>query len=122
MRDFRQLAIKETSLSDVMTDREKISTDELISKYPNGFTIIAFDYVQSKKSDGKYPVFNIEEDPSVFGNAPTILQRIFDSMVAECKGDVDAASDELRRQGGLTIKFGHGKTKAGDDVITVEVI
>lgn len=122
MIDFRTLAKKETSLSEVMTDRTKVTTDELIDKYPEGVTIVAFDYVQSKKSKGKYPVFNIEEDPTIFCNASTILTRIFDEFVAACDGDVDAASEELRRQGGLEVKLGHGTTKSGDELITVEVL
>lgn len=122
MRDFREIAKKETSLSEVMTDRTKVSTDDLIEQYPDGVTITAFDYVQSKKSEGKYPVFNIAEDATVFCNAGTILTRIFDEFVAECNGNVDKASSELRRQGGLKVKLGHGQTKSGDDLITVEII
>ena len=37
-------------------------------------------------------------------------------------GDVKAASDELRRQGGLQVKLSKGKTKAGDELTLVEVI
>ena len=58
MVDFRNLAKRETTLSDVMNDRKKISTREVIEKYPDGITINAFDYIQSKKSKNKYPVFN----------------------------------------------------------------
>ena len=122
MKDFRELAKRETSLSDVMTDRTKVTCDELIEKYPDGFTINAFDYVQSKKSHGKYPVFNIEDDPTIFCNAGTILTRIFDEFVEACDGDIAQASNELRRQGGLTVKLGHGQTKTGDELITVEVL
>ena len=53
MADFRNMAKRQTTLSEVMTDRDKISTDELIKKYPDGVTIVAFDYIQSKKSKGK---------------------------------------------------------------------
>lgn len=122
MVDFRTLAKKETSLSDVMTDRQKVTTDQLIETYPDGFNIIAFDYVQGKKSKNKYPAYNIEEDPTIFCNAGTVLTRIFDEFVAAMDGDVDAASEELRRQGGLTVKLAHGTTKSGDDLITVEVL
>lgn len=120
--DFRALAKKQTSLSEVMTDREKVTSEELMETYPEGFTIVAFDMVQSKKSHGKYPVFNIAEDNTIFANAGTILTRIFNEMVDAMGGDVDKASNELRRQGGLKVKLGHGTTKAGDDLITVEVL
>lgn len=122
MADFRSLAKRQTTLSEVMTDRNKISTDEVIEKYPDGITIIAFDYIQSKKSKGKYPVFNFIEDPTVFCNGGTVLDRIFTDFVNAMDGDVDAASNELRRQGGLQVKLSKGETKNGDDLTLVEVI
>lgn len=120
--DFRDLAKRQTTLSDVMLNREKVKTTDLINDYPDGVTIIAFDYVTSKKSKTPYPVFNIAEDPTIFCNGSTILDRIFSSFVKQYDGDVKAASDELRRQGGLKVKLGHGTTKAGDELVTVEVL
>lgn len=122
MADFRNMAKRQTTLSEVMTDRTKISNDDLMTNYPDGFTIMAFDMIQSKKTKDKYPVYNIAEDPTVFCNGGTVLKRIFNDFIEAMDGDVKAASDELRRQGGLKVKLGYGTTKAGDDVITVEVI
>lgn len=122
MQDFRQLAQRQTTLSEVMADRTKTTTDELMEKFPEGVTIIAFDYIASRKSKGKYPVFNIEEDPTVFCNGGTILDRIFTDFINACDGSVPSASNELRRQGGLKVKFGHGTTRSGDELTTVEVI
>lgn len=122
MKDFRNLAKRQTTLTPIMEDREKISTDDIIDGYPDGITIIAFDYIMGKKSKGKYPVYNFAEDTTVFANAGTVLDRIFRDFVDACDGDVEQASNELRRQGGLKVKLGHGTTKAGDDLTTVEVL
>lgn len=122
MADFRNMAKRQTTLSEVMTDRNKITTEEVIEKYPGGITIVAFDYIQSKKSKGKYPVFNYAEDPTVFCNGGTVLDRIFSDFVAAMDGDVKAASDELRRQGGLQVRLSKGETKSGDELTLVEVI
>lgn len=122
MADFRNMAKRQTTLSEVMVDREKISTDDLIAKYPDGVTIVAFDYIRSKKSKGKYPVFNIAEDATVFCNGGTVLDHIFHDFVEAMDGDVKAASDELRRQGGLQVILYKGKTKSGDKLTLVEVI
>lgn len=116
------MAKRQTTLSEVMNDREKITTQEVIERYPDGITIVAFDYIQSKKSKGKYPVFNFSEDMTVFCNGGTVLDRIFTDFVNAMDGDVAAASNELRRQGGLQVKLSNGKTKAGDDLVMVEVI
>lgn len=122
MADFRGMAKRQTTLSEVMNDREKITTQEVIERYPDGITIVAFDYIQSKKSKGKYPVFNFSEDMTLFCNGGTVLDRIFTDFVNAMDGDVAAASNELRRQGGLQVKLSNGKTKAGDDLVMVEVI
>lgn len=122
MADFRNMAKRQTTLSEVMADRTKVKTDDLIADYPDGVTIIAFDYIQSKKSKGKYPVFNIAEDPTIFCNGGTVLDRIFKDFVEAMDGDVKAASDELRRQGGLQVQLSKGKTKNGDDLTLVTVI
>lgn len=122
MADFRSMAKRQTTLSEVMNDREKITTQEVIERYPDGITIVAFDYIQSKKSKGKYPVFNFSEDMTVFCNGGTVLDRIFTDFVNAMDGDVAAASNELRRQGGLQVKLSNGKTKAGDGLVMVEVI
>lgn len=120
--DFRNLAKKQTTLSTIMADREKMSNDTLIETYPDGVTITSFDYVTSKKTGKQYPVFTIAEDAGVFVNGGTVIDRVFQEFVKVCGGDVDGASQELKRQGGLKVKFGHGTTKSGDSLITVEII
>ena len=52
MQNFKDLAKRQTTLSEVMLDREKVTTEELMEKYPGGVTIIAFDYITSRKSIG----------------------------------------------------------------------
>lgn len=122
MVDFKALAQRQTTLSEVMIDREKVKTDDLIETYPEGVTITAFDYVMSKKTKNEYPVFNIAEDDKIFCNGGTVLDRIFTEYVKVCEGDVTRASNELKRQGGLKVKLSHGTTKDGQDLITVEVL
>lgn len=122
MVDFKALAQRQTTLSEVMIDREKVKTDDLIEAYPDGVTITAFDYVMSKKTKNEYPVFNIAEDDKIFCNGGTVLDRIFSEYVRVFEGDVTKASNELKRQGGLKVKLGHGTTKDGQELITVEVL
>lgn len=120
--NFRDLAKKQTTLSVIMEGRTKVKTEYLINTYPDGFTIDGFDFITSKKTGEKYPVFKIAEDDKIFCNAGTILTRIFTEFVEQFKGDVDGASRELKRQGGLKVKLGVGTTAAGDTLTTVEII
>ena len=119
--NFKDLAVKATSLSQIMEGRTKVSTNDMIDKYPDGFTINGFDYVANKKGE-KYCVFTIEEDDTIFVNGATVIQRIFDEFVDSMGGDVDAASRELKRQGGLEVKFSWGQTKSGDQLVQVTVL
>ena len=43
MGTFKDKALSATTVSKIMEGRTKISTDELITKYPEGVTILGFD-------------------------------------------------------------------------------
>ena len=60
MGTFKDRAVSATSISKIMEGRVKISNDELMTKYPDGVTILGFDWM--KGDDGKYPVCIFEEN------------------------------------------------------------
>lgn len=119
--NFRDMAKKATTLSPLMQDRKSIKQGELIERFPDGVTITAFDYIHNKKGE-KYPVFTIKEDETIFVNGGTVINSIFTEFVDAFEGDVDAASRELFREGGLNCKFYWGENKGGDKTVLVTVL
>ena len=125
MNKFASIAKNETVLSQIMEDKDKLTTDEIIARYPDGVTLIQFDIVtvtDPKKGDSTFPVFAIKEDSKVcfFGGA--ILCKIAIEWANSCGGDVETASNELEKCGGVKIKMTPKKTKAGNNLTSVDIL
>lgn len=117
MSKFRDLAVKATTLSDLMEGRDKIDTEELINEYPKGFTVEDLDLCTT--GDEPLWVYTIKENDDVFAFAGAVLKKIFDACLAACEGDLDALREEFD---GLKIKLTSGKTKKNKDITLVEVL
>lgn len=119
MANFKQKAKDAIVLSDLMNGRTKLSTDEIIAKFPQGFTISDFDIINDGKSE--YPVFTVKEDAGIcfFGGA------ILNSMVtAWCEGyeSLEKCREDFRAEGGVPIKLYTGRTKSGNNLTKVEIL
>lgn len=117
--NFRESALKSTTLSDLMNGRTKVSTDDMIKNFPNGFTIEDFDIVDDKKS--QYPVFTVKEDKGICFFGGTILMNMVDGWL-EGFDSIDACRAEFVEGGGLPVKLSTGKTKNGNNITKVEII
>ena len=117
MSKFRDLAVRATTLSDLMDGRDKIDTEDLISEYPNGFTVDDLDLCTV--GDEPLWVYTIRENDDAFAFAGSVLKKIFDAFLASCEGDLDTLRNEFD---GLKIKLKSGKTKKGKDITLVEVL
>ncbi len=119
--NFKETAVKATTLSELMANRDKASTDYMIENYPNGFTVVAFDIVAG--ADGAtYPVFNIGEDASIFYCGGAILNKIAHEWSDAFNGDIEAANEELYNGGGLALKLEEAKTKRGNSLTRVVIL
>lgn len=116
---FKSKAVAATSISKIMEGRTKISTDELITKYPDGVTIIGFDWM--KGEDGKYPVciFGENVNECFFGGAA--LTTICDAWM-EGYEDPESCSAALSSEGGVKVRFSKGKTKSNRTFTRCEII
>lgn len=109
---FAQSAKEALGGSKVMQNRTKISTKELISKYPDGLTVTEFDFIA--KGDGSgYPVFAFAEDNTRYFNGGALANKVASKWVAMYDGDIETASVKLRECGGCKIKLSTKTTKAG---------
>lgn len=121
MKNFRDLARKATTLSEIMENREKIQTGEVIKSFPNGITLNAVDVI--KTTDAEYPVFTFLEDSSRFYCGGIVLSKIVDTWVEEYNGDLGMLNHDLAESGGVKVKLRETKTRDGKNNITeVEVI
>lgn len=120
MVDFKAVAKKATTLSDLMNDREQIKNDDLIKKYPDGVTITKFDVAVI--DDKQFPVFIFKEDPTKFFNGGAILMKIVDEWIKSYDGDIDGASDDLASCGGIKIRLYSDKTKKGNNITRIEIL
>lgn len=119
MGNFKNKALSATTVTKIMEGRTKISTDELISKYPEGVTITGFDWM--KGDDGKYPVciFSENEHECFFGG--TALTAICEAWMEDYNSTEECSSD-LASEGGVRVKFSKGKTKGNRNFTKCEVI
>lgn len=124
--NFKESAKSAITVSPLMENRVKVSTDDIIRKYPDGVTVVAFDIVET--TDDKtgeiatYPVVNIAEDNKVFFFGGAILNTICRGWVAGNDGDVRATSDALTACGGVKMKFSNGRTRKGNNITNVTII
>ena len=120
MFDFRKTALESTLLSKLQNDREKISTHDLIQRFPDGITVNAFDFATI---DGKsFAVVTCNEDDTKYYNGGTVLSKMCVAWAAGFAGDPEAASTALAKAGGVKLKFAEEKTKGGNNVTTITVV
>ena len=121
MVNFKKIAEKELSLSPLMAGREQLTTEDLVGQTA---TVIAFDFatVVDKGQEKTFPVLLFKEYPDKYYNGGTILFKLCQAWAAEYDGDIETASDDLNKSGGVPLKFGHSKTKVGNNLTSVEVI
>lgn len=111
--NFKNIAQRETVISDIMTNRKKVDKTDGI------FTIVDFDIV-SNPSGEAYAVCAINDDE--FINGGFVLTRIFTAILEEYEGDMASAREDFRNEGGLRVKLTRKKTKGNRDITAVEVL
>lgn len=122
---FATLAKRATTLSTIMENREKISTDEIISKYPDGVTVTEFDVVTTPDKNGNpatYPVIAFAEDNTKFFYGGKAMMEVVTTWLAHFEGDVETVSNALKAGGGCKIVLSASKTKQGHNFTKVDVI
>lgn len=112
--NLRDAAKKVTTLSELMSNREKIETQDLVKLYPDGVHVVACDLVET--SDARYAVVVFQEDGSKYYNGGLILTKIVDAWLA--LGDMEAINKQLEKEP-VKMKFSEGKTKSGGKSVTI---
>lgn len=125
--DFKKIALDATTISEFMNGRDKMDTEELIKKYPEGVTIDFIDNVNMQQEDGEENVwiFVTEEQPNKFTFAGFVLAKIFNNILAEFEGDyaemIETYNSALKEDK-LRVKLERAKTKAKREITKVTVL
>ena len=125
--DFKKIALDATTMSELMNGRDKMDTEELIKKYPNGVTIDFIDNVNMQQEDGEENVwiFVTEEQPNKFTFAGFVLAKIFNNILDEFEGDyaemIETYNSALKEDK-LRVKLERAKTKFKREITKVTVL
>lgn len=125
--DFKKIALDVTTMSEIMNGRDKMDTEELIKKYPEGVTIDFIDNVNMQQEDGEENVwiFVTEEQPNKFTFAGFVLAKIFNNILAEFEGDyaemIETYNSALKEDK-LRVKLERAKTKSKREITKVTVL
>lgn len=125
--DFKKIALDATTMSELMNRRDKMDTEELIKKYPNGVTIDFIDNVNMQQEDGEENVwiFVTEEQPDKFTFAGFVLAKIFNNILSEFEGDyaemIETYNSALKEDK-LRVKLERAKTKSKREITKVTVL
>lgn len=117
---FAAAAKKATTLSPIMEGKERLTVDDVISLYPEYVTINGFDIISSGLES--YPVLTFAEDSNKFVFGGAIMNNICHDWAQLYDGDVEEASEQLNKAGGVKIKFEKGRTKSGNNLTKAIVI
>ena len=119
--DFRKVAQAVFSSSQLQVGRTQIDTDEIIGKT---LTIIAFDFAEATVKGEKkiYPVILFSELPDHYYNGGTLLMNLCKVWSDYFDGNVEAASEELERSGGVQVRFSTTRSQSGNTYTKVEVV
>lgn len=127
--NFKQAAQESTLLCKLMQGREKLDTSDVIDKE---LTIMGFDFAPKFDQQGNR-VADENGEQDVFGvvifkemegyySVGTVFTKVCKVWASAFDGDVDAASAELARSGGVQVRFSEGKTKRGNNLVNVEIL
>lgn len=125
--DFKKIALDAITMSELMNGRDKLDTEELIKKYPNGVTIDFIDNVNMQQEDGEENVwiFVTEEQPNKFTFAGFVLTKIFNNILDEFEGDyaemIETYNSALKEDK-LRVKLERAKTKSKREITKVTVL
>ncbi len=127
MFNFKEVAKKVAdNNSFIMAGREKLGLDELISRYPDGVTVIGADLLKGQHGEYAAGIY-AEEEGFYFngGKAFTDIVREWSAgYVAEGQTipDMERMTADLTECGGVKMKFEKTKTQSGNNFTKVEII
>ena len=118
-KSIREIAEQIVAGSPVSAGRTKISTEDVIARFPNGIHLTGVDMFKGEKDD--YAVFNFREDDTRYYAGGTILTNMVNAFLNQNGGDLTALNEELAATP-LGVKLSMAKNKRGQSLTLVEIV
>lgn len=124
--NFKALAKKAADNSSfIMEGRNKLTIDEIISRYPEGITVTGVDKLKGRH--GEYAVGIFAEEDGFYFNGGSAFTQIVDEWAPGyteegSATDYEALSADLAEAGGVKMKFEKTKTQSGNNFTKIEII
>ena len=120
MISFSQVASKTLTGCQLMANREKISTDRVLSEHPDYVTIMQFDFATS--TQGEYAVVELAEYPNKYYPCGLSITNICRQWLDAYEGDIEQANKDLKASGGCRVKLERVRTSKGNAFVKVTVL
>ena len=115
--NFNELYGNEFSLSELMVEREKISTEDIVKYHPDKISINAVDKVEI---DGEEVyVYTFTEEPKHFAFAGFVLKKFFDKVYDNYKPE---ELNEALRVHPFTVRLVQGRTNDNKPITKIEKV
>lgn len=118
MGKLSELAKKASGVSAITEGKTKLSTADVIKRWPNGFTVSAVDMFGT--GTDAYAVLNVAEDPAVYFFGGKALTEMVAGFLESC-GSIDEVNTQLALEP-VKIKLTQTKTKGNRDFTSFEVV
>lgn len=116
--NFKETATKVTTLSPLMSGREKLETEDIEGEI---LTPIAVDI--AVMSGTGFPVFVFAEHPDHYYNGGLVLKKIADAWIDAYDGDPEACSADLDAERDVHIRIKKGMTRdRSKNIVNVEIL
>ena len=116
--NLNDAAKKASGASELTAGKTKLSTAEVIKKFPKGLTVSAVDIFGTGADE--YGVLNAAEDDSIYFFAGQALTGLIRNWVDMC-GTIEEVNKQLKTEP-VKILLRQTKTKKGKDFTSFEVI
>ena len=120
MISFSQVASKTLAGCPLMANREKVSTDRVLSEHPDFVTVVQFDFASS--TQGEYAVVELAEYPNKYYPCGLSITNVCRQWSEAYEGDIEQANKDLKASGGCRIRLERVRTAKGNQFVKVTVL
>ena len=120
MISFSQVASKTLAGGQLMANREKVSTDRVLSEHQDFVTVVQFDFATS--TQGEYAVVELAEYPNNYYPCGLSITNGCRQWLEAYEGDIEQANKDLKTSGGCRIRLERVRTAKGNQFVKVTVL